>query len=155
MIQRQYVFFFLPLLVIFCFIPVSFLAGQDIDLADPEKVANHALIAIQEGDADAMLQVMDPEQKKMYLPLTPDKRLGLQKMMENDKEKIGRVKKVSEIRECTTLSGKPGAAAKIRQKSDELYVIILANQDNLYYYENLLTVTPDVYRNLKLIKKVR
>lgn len=155
MIQRQPVFFFLPLLVICCFIPVSFLVGQTIDLTDPEKVANQALIAIQEGDTDAMLQVMEPEQKKMYLPLTTVKRLGLQKLMESDKEKIGRVKTVSEIRECTTLSGKPGVAAKVRQKSEELYVLILANEDNLYYYENLLTVTPDAYNNLKLIKKIK
>ena len=64
------------------------------------------------------------------------------------------MKEVSEIRECTTFSGKPGIAAKVRQKSGELYVIVLSKVDNLYYYDNLLTLAPEAYNGLKLIKKL-
>jgi hypothetical protein len=128
------------------------LKSQEPDLSDPEKVANDAINFIQNDNAEGMLSIMDPDQKRAYLPFTPDKRQEMIRMINKDKEKIGKVKRVSEIRECTTFSGKPGIAAKVRKKSGELYVIILSKQDNLYYYDNLLTLTPDAYKKLKLIK---
>ena len=130
------------------------LMGQEPDLSDPVKVANDVLRFIQTDDADGMLAVMDPDQKSAYLPFTPDKRQEMLRMIEKDKEKIGKVKQISEIRACTTFTGKPGIAAKVRKKSDELYVVILSQQDNLYYYDNLLTLTPDAYNKLKLIKEL-
>ena len=130
------------------------LIAQEPDLTDPVKVANDVLNFIQTDNAEGMLAVMDPEQKQAYLPFTPDKRQEILSVFEKDKEKIGKVKEVTEIRECTTFSGKPGVAAKVRQKSSELYVIILSKEDKLYYYDNLLTLTTDAYDKLKLIKKI-
>jgi hypothetical protein len=140
------------LMIILVFSPL--LAAQEPDLSDPVKVANDVLNFIQSDDAEGMLAVMDPDQKQAYLPFTPDKRQEILRVIGKDREKIGKVKKVSEIRACTTFSGKPGIAAKVRQKSGELYVIILSKVDNLYYYDNLLTLTPDAYKKLKPIKKI-
>jgi hypothetical protein len=140
------------LIGIFIFNPL--LAAQEPDLTDPVKVANDVLNFIQSDNAEGMLAVMDPEQKQAYLPFTPDKRQEILRVIEKDKEKIGKVKEVTEIRECTTFSGKPGIAAKIREKSSELYVIVLSKENDLYYYDNLLTLTPDAYDKLKLIKKI-
>ena len=128
--------------------------AQEPDLTDPVKVANDVLNFLQSDNAEGMLAVMEPEQKQAYLPFTPDKRQEILSMIEKDKEKVGKVKEVTEIRECTTFSGKPGVAAKVREKSGELFVIILSKQDNLYYYDNLLTLTPDAYDKLKPIKKI-
>jgi hypothetical protein len=155
MSEKQFALFVMVVFLMGILVCGPFLVGQEPDLGDPEKVANDVLNFIRTDDAEGMLAVMDPEQKQAYLPFTPDKRQEMLRMMGKDKEKIGRVKKISEIRECTTFSGKPGIAAKIREKSYELFVIILAKQDNLYYYDNLLTVTPDAYKKLKLIKKVK
>jgi hypothetical protein len=130
------------------------LVAQEPDLSDPVKVANDVLNFIQSDNADGMLAVMDPEQKQAYLPFTLDKRQEILRVIGKDKEKIGKVKTISEIRECTTFSGKPGIAAKVRKKSGELYVIILSKENNLYYYDNLLTLTPDAYKKLKFIKKI-
>lgn len=153
MLAKQFALFETVLLIgIFIFSP--FLKGQEPDLSDPVKVANDVLNFIQSGNAEGMLAVMDPDQKQAYLPFTPDKRQEILRVIGKDKEKIGKVKEVSEVRECTTFSGKPGVAAKVRQKSGELFVIILSKVDDLYYYDNLLTLTPDAYKNLKLIKKI-
>ena len=141
------------LMGILVFSPI--LVGQEPDLSDPVKVANDVLNFIQSVDAEGMLAVMDPDQKQAYLPFTPDKRQEILRVIGKDKKKIGKVKKVSEIRECTTFSGKPGIAAKVSKKSGELYVIILSKVDDLYYYDNLLTLTPDAYKKLKLIQKIK
>jgi len=128
--------------------------AQEPDLTDPVKVANDVLKFLQSDNAEGILAVMDPEQKQAFLPFTPDKRQEILNMIAKDKEKVGKVKEVTEIRECKTFSGNPGVAAKVREKSGELYVIILSKQDNLYYYDNLLTLTPDAYDKLKPIKKI-
>lgn len=154
MLGKQFALFRISVLLmgILFFSPI--LVGQEPDLSDPVKVANDVLNFIQSGNAEGMLAVMDPDQKQAYLPFTPDKRQEILRMIGKDKEKIGRVKTISEIRECTTFSGKPGIAAKIRKKGGELYVIVLSKIDDLYYYDNLLTLTPDAYKNLKLIRKI-
>lgn len=152
MSERQLVLFVLFSFIIGIFVLNPLLIGQEPDLSDPETVANQVLNFIQTRNAEGMLMVMDPDQKQAYLPFTPDKQQEILRVIDKDKEKVGRVKKVSELRECTTFSGKPGIAAKVRRKSSELYVIILSKQDNLYYYDNLLTITPDAYKNLKLVK---
>ena len=155
MLRKQFALFeTLVLFVIGILISGPYLLAQEPDLSDPVKVANDVLNYIRTDNAEGMLTVMDPDQKAAYLPFTPDKRQEVLRVIGKDKEKIGRVKSVSEIRECTTFSGKSGVAAKVRQKSGELYVIILAKIDDLYYYDNLLTLTPDAYKKLKLIKKI-
>ena len=154
MLGKQFALFGISVLLMGILVFSPLLVAQEPDLTDPVKVANDVLNFIQSDNADGMLAVMDPDQKQAYLPFTPDKRQEMLRVIGKDKEKIGKVKKVSEIRECTTFSGKPGIAAKVRRKSSELYVIILAKTDNLYYYDNLLTLTPDAYNNLKLIKKI-
>jgi predicted glycosyltransferase len=154
MLRKQFALLETVMLLISIFIFSPLLATQEPDLTDPVKVANDVLNFIQSDNAEGMLAVMDPDQKQAYLPFTPDKRQEILRVMGKDKEKIGKVKEVTEIRECTTFSGKPGIAAKIREKSSELYVIILSKENNSYYYDNLLTLTPDAYDKLKLIKKI-
>lgn len=154
MFGKKFVLFETVVLLVGILIFSPLLVGQEPDLSDPVKVANDVLKFIQSDDAEGMLAVMDPDQKQAYLPFTPDKRQEILRMIGKDKEKIGKVKTISEIRKCTTFSGKPGIAAKVRRKSSELYVIILSNVDNLYYYDNLLTLTPNAYKKLELIKKI-
>ena len=154
MLAKQFALFGISVLLMGILVFSPLLVAQEPDLTDPVKVANDVLNFIQSDNAEGMLAVMDPDQKQAYLPFTPDKRQEMLRVIGKDKEKVGKVKKISEIRECTTFSGKPGVAAKVRRKSGELYVIILANIDNLYYYDNLLTLTPDAYNNLKPIKKI-
>jgi hypothetical protein len=154
MLGKQFALFKAVVLLMGILVINPLLVGQEPDLTDPVKVANDVLNFIQSDNADGMLAVMDPDQKQAYLPFTPDKRQEILRVIGKDKEKIRKVKTISEIRECTTFSGKPGIAAKIRQKSGELYVIILSKIDDLYYYDNLLTLTPDAYKKLKLIRKI-
>jgi len=154
MLRKQLALLETVMLLMGTLILSSLLAAQEPDLTDPVKVANDVLNFIQSDNAEGMLAVMDLEQKQAYLPFTPDKRQEILRVIEKDKEKIGKVKEVTEIRECTTFSGKPGVAAKVREKSGELYVIILSKENDLYYYDNLLTLTPDAYEKLKLIKKI-
>jgi hypothetical protein len=153
MFGKQFVLFETVVLLMGIIVFNTLLVAQEPDLTDPVKVANDVLKFIQSDDAEGMLAVMDPDQKQAYLPFTPDKRQEILRVIGKDKEKIGKVKEVSEIRQCTTFSGKPGIAAKVRRKSSELYVIILSKVDNLYYYDNLLTLTPNAYKKLKLIKE--
>ena len=154
MLARQFALFEIAVLLIVFLVFSSLLVGQEPDLSDPVKVANDVLNFIHSDNAEGILAVMDPDQKQAYLPFTPDKRQEILRVMGKDKEKVGKVKTVSEIRECTTFSGKPGIAAKVRKKGSELYVIVLSKVDNLYYYDNLLTLTPDAYKELKLIEKL-
>ena len=154
MLARQFAIFETVVLLIVFLVFSSLLVGQEPDLSDPVKVANDVLNFIRSDNAQGMLAVMDPDQKQAYLPFTPDKRQEILRVIGKDKEKVGKVKTVSEIRECTTFSGKPGVAAKVRKKGGELYVIVLSKVDNLYYYDNLLTLTPDAYKELKLIEKL-
>jgi hypothetical protein len=154
MLGRQFALFKTVVLLIVILIFSSLLVSQEPDLSDPVKVANDVLNFIHSDNAEGILAVMDPDQKQAYLPFTPDKRQEILRVIGKDKEKIGKVKTISEIRECTTFSGKAGIAAKVRKKGSELYVIVLSKVDNLYYYDNLLTLTPDAYKELKLIEKL-
>jgi hypothetical protein len=137
-------------------IPGIFLAGQEADRrTDPEKMANYVLGLIRVGDVDGLLEVMEPEQKNIYLPFTSEKRQELLQQVQKDSEKIGTELKISETRECSTMKGKPGIAARIWKKKKEVLVIILSKIENRYYYENLLTLSSDAYKELKRIKKVK
>ena len=137
-------------------IPGIFLAGQEGDRrTDAVRTANYVLSLIRVGDVDGLLEIMEPEQKNAYLPFTADKRQEMMEQVQKDSEKIGTEMKISETRECTTLKGKPGVAARVWKKKGEVLVIILLKEENRYYYENLLTLSSDAYKELKLIKKVR
>jgi hypothetical protein len=134
----------------------SFLAGQETDRhTDPVMMANYVMALIRVGDVDGLLEIMEPEQKNAYQPFTSEKRQQLQEQAKNDSAKIGTELKISEIRKCTTSKGKPGVAAQVWKKKGEVLAIILLKEGNRYYFENLLTLTTDAYKKLKLIKKVK
>ena len=131
----------------------SFLEGQEMDRSDPVKVANYVLKLVMVGDVDGLRAMMHPDQQETYTPFTPERREQLLKQVENDREKIGKELEVSEIRELENFSGKPAAAAKIRKKSGDVYVIVLTIDKNLYYYDSFLTLGAKAYKKLNLIKK--
>lgn len=132
-----------------------FLAAQEMDRTDPVKVANYVLKLILVGDVDGLLTTMHPNHKETYMPFTPERREQMQQQVANDREKIGKVLEISEIRELTNFSGKPAVAAKVNKKSDEVYVIVLTREGNLYYYDSFLTLGAKAYKKLKLIKKAK
>jgi hypothetical protein len=138
---------------------VSLLLAQEtaapVDRTDPEAVAKYVLKAIVENDLDAILEVMDEDQKQDFLPFNPLNRQALEVITKKDLEKIGKRAKISEIRKCTTLSGKPGVVARAGKKGDEIYVIILSQRGDVYSYENILTLLDKTYKELTFIKKVR
>jgi len=126
-----------------------------VNRTDPEAVAKYVLNAIQENDLDALLEVMDEDQKKDFLPFDALNRQALEVIVKKDLEKIGKRAKISEIRKCTTLSGKPGVVARAGKKGDEVYVIILSQTGDVYSYENILTLLDETYKELTFIKKVK
>jgi hypothetical protein len=125
-----------------------------VDQKDPEALANYVLQAIRVNDLDALYNVMDKDKKMAYTPFTPSKRDGLLELVEKDQKKIGKRTKIAELRKCTTISGKQGVAAKVKKKGKEVFVIILAidKNDNLYYYEETLTLSSKLYKELKAFK---
>jgi hypothetical protein len=141
------------LLLVFFIGPVSTLKA--LDQSDPAAVTQYLLQAMQINDLDGILRVMDKDQQQYYLPFTPANRLSLEKVVKKDLEKIGKKAKVKEIRRCTTLSGKPGVAARVGKKGDEVYVVILSQEDNTYSFENVLTLSKDAYKELELVRKVK
>jgi hypothetical protein len=156
MYKRPGVYFVLFALFVSGFLDFNyFLAGQEIDQTDPVTVANYVLKLSLVGDVDGIRAMMHPDQKETYTPFTSEKREQLQKQVANDREKIGKVTEISEIRELTNFSGKPAVAAKIRKKSAEVYAIVLTKEENLYYYDRFLTLGAKAYKKLKLIKKTK
>jgi hypothetical protein len=138
---------------------VSLLLAQEtaapLDRTDPEAVAKYILTAIKENDLDAILEVMDKDQKKDFLPFDAQNRQALELIVIKDLEKIGKRAKISELRKCTTLSGKPGVVARAGRKGDEVHVIILSQEGDIYSYENILTLLNKAYKELTFIKKVK
>lgn len=132
-----------------------FLAAQEIDRTDPVTVANYVLKLILVGDVDGLLAMMHPDQKETYTPFTPGRREQFQKQVANDREKIEKVFEVSEVRDLANFSDKPAVAAKIMKKSGEVYAIVLIKEENLYYYDSLLTLGAKAYKKLNLIKKAK
>ena len=133
----------------------SFLEGQEMDRSDPIKVANYVLKLVIVGDVDGLRSMMHPDQQETYTPFTPERRDQLLKQVENDREKIGKELDVSEIRQLENFSGKPAAAAKIRKKSGDVYVIVLTIDKNLYYYDSFLTLGAKAYKKLNFVKKAK
>ncbi len=146
---------FKSLLLIFICISCSgsYLIGEELDRTDPEKVANYVLEAIQIENYVALIDLMPSDQQKDYLPLTPEKRLSVEKLFGKDKKKAGKIKQVSEIRKLTTYRGVPGVAAKVSDKNSEVFVIVLSYENNLYYFEDTLNLSPDLFKKLVPYKK--
>jgi hypothetical protein len=156
MFKRPGIYFVLFALLVSGFFDFNyFLAGQEMDRTDPVTVANYVLKLILVGDVDGLRAMMPPAQKETYTPFTSERREQLQKQVANDREKIGKVLEISEIRELSNFSGKPAVAAKIRKKSSEVHVIVLTKDENLYYYDSFLTLGSKAYKKLKLIKKAK
>lgn len=156
MYKRPGVYFVLFVLLLSGFLDFNyFLAGQETDRTDPVTVANYVLKLSLVGDVDGMRSMMHPDQKETYTPFTSEKREQLEKQVAYDREKIGKVTEISEIRELANFSGKPAVAAKIRKKSGEVYMIVLTKDQNLYYYDSFLTLGAKAYKKLKLIKKAK
>jgi len=156
MYKRPGIYLVLLILGVSGFLGINcFLAGQEMDRSDPVTVANYVLKLILVGDVDGLRAMMHPDQKETYTPFTSERREQLQKQAANDREKIEKVLKISEIRELANFSGKPAVAAKIRKKSSEVYVIVLTKEENLYYYDSFLTLGAKAYKTLKLIKKAK
>jgi hypothetical protein len=156
MYKRPGVYFVLFALLICGFPGFNyFLAAQDIDRTDPLRVANYVLKLMLVGDVDGLLTMMHPNQKETYTPFTPERREQFQELVAKDREKIGKVMEISEIRELANFSGKPAVAAKVNKKSDEVYVIVLTREENLYYYDSFITLGAKAYKTLNLIKKAK
>lgn len=156
MYKRPGVYFVLFALLVCGFLGFDyFLAAQEIDRTDPVRVANYVLKLTLVGDVDGLLAMMHPNHKETYMPFTPERREQMQQQVANDKEKIGKVLAITEIRELANFSGKPAVAAKINKKSNEVHVIVLTREGNLYYYDSFLTLGAKAYKSLKLIKKAK
>ena len=156
MYKRPGICFVLLILGVCGFLGINyFLAGQEMDRSDSVTVANYVLKLILVGDVDGLRAMMHTDQKETYTPFTQERREQMQKQAENDREKIGKVLEISEIRELANFSGKPAVAAKIRKKSGEVYVIVLTKDENLYYYDSFLTLGAKAYKKLNLIKKAK
>lgn len=148
-------------IVIFCAIFAAglifngLLAAQEmkVDRADPKEMANHVIKLIKAENHDALLEIMDPDRKEEFMPLTDKKRKEIARLFEKDKKKIGKTNSVSELRKVTTYSGKDGVAAKVRKKKGEVFVIVLSKgSDYLYYFEDTLNLSDKLYKKLDLVK---
>lgn len=124
-----------------------------VDRNEAMSLANYALALIRVNDVDGLLEIMDQDLKKDYLPFTPEKRDNFLAQVQKEAEWIGEVLNVSEIRACTTPSGKKGIAAKIRKKKKEVFVLMISEKDGVYYYESIHALDVKSYKKLTLIKK--
>ena len=157
--NRSNSFYAIFLMLVF-FLGTAFLllaqeTAAPVDRTDPEVVAKYVLDSIKDNDIDAILEVMDEDQKKDFLPFDAQNRQALELIVKKDLEKIGKRAKISELRKCTTLSGKPGVVARAARQGDEVHVIILSQEGDIYSYENILTLLNKAYKELTFIKKVR
>ncbi|MGE5343603.1 MAG: hypothetical protein ACM3SY_19210 [Candidatus Omnitrophota bacterium] len=135
--------------------PGQLLNGEEPDRSDPVKVANHVLQSIRSGDYETVINLMNPEQQKEYLPITPENRAEIERIFNRDKKNAGNTKQISELRKVTTVRGKNGIAAKVNKTDDAVFVIILAFEDNKYYFDTTLMLSRSVYNKLEFVKKVK
>jgi len=134
------------------------LMAQDkpVDRADAQEVANHVIKLIKDGNYEAILEIMDPDRKEEFMPLTEKKRKEIAALFEKDKVKIGTTASVSELRQVTTYSGKDGVAAKIHTNKGEVFVIVLSKgSDYFYYFEDTLNLSEKLYKKLTLLKEIK
>ena len=141
----------LSLAVFFLGFVLALTAG---DRTDPEAVARDLLKAMQENNLDAIFEIMEKDKQKHFSPLTPENRQALETIVKKDMEKIGANAKVTELRKCATLSGKPAIAVKVGTAEDEVYVFILSKEGDIYSFSTTQSLSSRFYNNLELIKKI-
>lgn len=124
-----------------------------VDSGNAMSLANYALALIRVNDVDGLLEIMDDDLKKDYLPFTPEKRENFLIQVQKEAQLIGEVLTITEIRACTTPRGKPGVAARIRKKKKEVYVLMISEKDGVYFYESIHTLDVKTYKKLTLIEK--
>jgi len=124
-----------------------------VDRGEAMSLANYALALIRVNDVDGLLEIMDEDLKKDFLPFTPEKRNNFLAQVQKESQWIGDAEKILEIRACTTPSGKQGIAAKIRKQKKEIFVLMINLKDGIYYYESIYALDVKAYKNLTLIKK--
>ncbi len=120
----------------FLFFPCIDIPVLAVEQNDPGILANHILALIRVNDCDGLLEIMDNDVKNDFLPFNFDNRQKLQDLISSFIAQIGKVEKVSDLKVCTTPKGKPGVAAKIKKKDDNVLLIILSKTDNVYFFEN-------------------
>jgi hypothetical protein len=131
------------------------LHAQELDRTSPVAVANAFLESLQSKDYTRIISLMAEDQRKEYQSIMDSNPQDIEKIFSKDKKKAGKATRVTELRKMTTFSGKPGIAAKVRKKGREIYVVILSKEGDHYFYENSLTVTSRLYKELVFIEKVR
>lgn len=124
-----------------------------LDKTDPVKVANYILQAFHNQDVDAVAQVFNAANRKKFLPLTPESRERMMEFIQEEKETIGAIKKVSEIRAAPSFMGKGAVVAKIRRIGDEVFVIVLTKEEKGYFLEDINSPSIKMYNELTLIKR--
>jgi len=145
-------------ILFFCFGLLFFIFpahAEQLDRSDAVKVANTVLQALIHDNYEAIVDLMSPEQKEEYMPLTPERLKELEKFFSKDKKKAGNSTSVTEICKITTYRGKTGVAAKVNTKGDEVYVIILALEGSMYFFEDALSLSNSLYKKLEVLQTIK
>ena len=129
--------------------------AQQLGRTDPVAVANTFLKNLKTKDYPAILSIMPEEQRKEYSMILKNNPKDIERIFSKDRKKAGKIMQVSELRKMTTFSGKPGIAAKVKKKGREVFVIILSKEGEEYCYENSLSLTAKLYKELTFIQKVK
>jgi len=129
--------------------------APQLDRSDPAAVANAFLEALHVENYSFIIDLMPKAQMEEYRTIAANNPTDINRIFGKDKEKAGKKTRVTELRKMTTFSGTPGIAAKVWKKGKEVYVIILSKEGDKYCYENSLTVTSKLYKDLTFIQKVK
>lgn len=124
----------------------SFYIYGAVDHTDPIAVANGFLEYLRDNNIEAIVGLMIGRQQEEYQAMMQSNRDDVARIFNNYKKKIGKVTKVSDLRKMTTLSGKPGVAAKVKKKGGEVFVIILSKDGVNFYFENCLSYTAQRFK---------
>jgi hypothetical protein len=129
--------------------------AAELNRKDPVAVANAFLESLQAKDYTRIISLMPEDQRKEYQEIMDRDPLDIEKIFSKDRKKAGKATRVTELRKMTTFSGRPGIAAKVRKKGREVFVVILSKEGDIYSYENSLSVTSRLYKELVFIQKVK
>ena len=150
---KKTVLYLLLISTLVCFAVV--VEAQHLDRSDPVAVANAFLKYLNAGDYPSIIKLMPEEQQKEYSSILSNSPKDMDRIFNKDKKKAGNKTRVTELRKITTFSGKPGIAAKVKKKGQEVFVIIISKEGDNYCYENSLSVTTNLYKELTFIQKVK
>lgn len=128
---------------------------QEIDRTDPLKVASAVLTEIKAGNYDGLINLMSSERQEEYRSYSDKRRQQAIQLLERDKKKVSKVKQITELRKLNKYRGKECIVANIKKTEDEIFVIIISNENNSYYFEDTLSLITSVYDKLELIKTVK